>query len=81
MASPFDAYRMDDRVVVVTGAASGIGASTAEVLAAAGATVVCADLNAEGMKATLEAVEAAGARGIAVATDVTRRADVDDAQQ
>jgi 3-oxoacyl-[acyl-carrier protein] reductase len=78
MSNPLDAYRMNERVVVVTGAASGIGASTAEVLAAAGATVVCADLNADGMKATLEAVEAAGARGIAVATDVTRRADVEE---
>jgi NAD(P)-dependent dehydrogenase (short-subunit alcohol dehydrogenase family) len=39
MANPFDAYRLDDRVAVVTGAASGIGAATCEVLAAAGATV------------------------------------------
>ena len=78
MTSPFDAYRMDDRVVAVTGAASGIGASTAEILAAAGATVVCADLNDDGMKTTIEAVEAAGSRGIAVATDVTRRADVEE---
>ena len=43
--SPFDAYRMDGRVVIVTGAASGIGAQTCAVLGAAGTTVVCADLN------------------------------------
>jgi len=76
--SPLDAYRMDDRVVVVTGAASGIGAATCEVLAAAGAAIVCGDVNDDGMKATLEAVEAAGSRGIAVATDVTARADVEE---
>ena len=78
MSNPLDAYRMDDRVVVVTGAASGIGAATAEVLAAAGAVVVCADVNADGMKTTLEAIESAGSRGIAVATDVTRRVDVEE---
>ena len=77
MSGLFDAYRMDDRVVVVTGAASGIGAATCEVVAAAGASVVCADLNADGMKDTLGAIEAAWSRGIAVATDVTRRADVE----
>jgi 3-oxoacyl-[acyl-carrier protein] reductase len=77
MANPLDAYRMDDQVVVVTGAASGIGAATCEVLASAGATLVCGDVNADGMKATLESVDAAGSQGIAVATDVTRRADVE----
>jgi 3-oxoacyl-[acyl-carrier protein] reductase len=78
MSSPLDAYRMDDRVVVVTGAASGIGAATCEVLASAGASVVCGDLNDDGMKTTLGAIEAAGSRGIAVATDVTQRADVEE---
>jgi 3-oxoacyl-[acyl-carrier protein] reductase len=78
MTNPLDAYRMDERVVVVTGAASGIGAATCEVLAAAGAVLVCGDLNDDGMKATLESVEAAGSRGIAVATDVTARADVEE---
>jgi len=77
MTSPFDAYRMDGRVAVVTGAASGIGAATCEVLAAAGASVVCADLNADGLASTVEAVEAAGSRGIAVPTDVTKRAPVE----
>ena len=36
MASSLDAYRLDDRVAVVTGAASGIGAATCEVLARRG---------------------------------------------
>ncbi|MFA5882368.1 MAG: SDR family NAD(P)-dependent oxidoreductase [Acidimicrobiia bacterium] len=77
MTSPFDAYRMDGRVAVVTGAASGIGAATCEVLAAAGASVVCADLNADGLASTVAAVEAAGTRAHAVPTDVTKRAQVE----
>jgi 3-oxoacyl-[acyl-carrier protein] reductase len=76
MSNPFDAYRLDDRVAVVTGAASGIGAATCEVLAAAGATVVCGDVNADGLSSTLEKVSAAGGTAIAVTTDVTVRADV-----
>ena len=76
MSSPFDAYRLDDRVAVVTGAASGIGATTCEVLAAAGAAVVCADVNPDGLAETAAKVEAAGVRAIPVITDVTKRADV-----
>jgi 3-oxoacyl-[acyl-carrier protein] reductase len=77
MSSPLDAYRLDDRVAVVTGAASGIGAATCEVLAAAGATIVCGDLNTDGLDATVKAVGAAGSRAVAVAADVTARADVE----
>jgi 3-oxoacyl-[acyl-carrier protein] reductase len=76
MTSPFDAYRMDDRVVVVTGAASGIGAQTCAVLGAAGATVVCADVDTGGLDATVVAVEEAGGKALAVATDVTVRAEI-----
>jgi len=75
-SSPFDVYRMDDRVMVVTGAASGIGAETCAVLGAAGATVVCADLNEAGLAATVTAVGDAGGKALAVRTDVTKRADV-----
>ena len=78
MTNPLDAYRLDDRVAVVTGAASGIGAATCEVLAAAGATVVCGDLNADGLDATRgSGWPTWAARAIAVVTDVTVRADVE----
>jgi 2-keto-3-deoxy-L-fuconate dehydrogenase len=40
-------FRLDNRVALVTGGASGIGEATCRVLSAAGATVVVADLNAE----------------------------------
>ena len=77
MTNPFDAYRLDDRVAVVTGAASGIGAATCEVLAAAGATVVCGDVNADGLDTTVKRVADIGGDAIAVTTDVTARADVE----
>jgi 3-oxoacyl-[acyl-carrier protein] reductase len=76
MTSPFDAARLDDRVAVVTGAASGIGAATCEVLAAAGATVVCGDVNPDGLDETLERVRAVDGTASGLTTDVTVRADV-----
>jgi 3-oxoacyl-[acyl-carrier protein] reductase len=77
MSNPQDAYRLDDRVAVVTGAASGIGAATCEVLATAGATVVCGDIDADGLDDTVKRVADVGGRALAVPTDVTARADVE----
>jgi len=77
MSSLLDASRLDDRVAVVTGAASGIGAATCEVLAAAGATIVCGDVDDAGLAATRQRIEDAGGCAIVVTADVTARADVD----
>lgn len=53
--------RFQDRVAIVTGGGSGIGLATVKRLAAEGARVVAADLNADSAVAAAEAAKAAGA--------------------
>ncbi|MFF0043027.1 SDR family NAD(P)-dependent oxidoreductase [Streptomyces mirabilis] len=62
--------RLDDKIAVVTGAASGIGAATARRLAAEGAHTVVADLNSDGAKAVTEEIRAAGGSATAVTVDL-----------
>jgi 3-oxoacyl-[acyl-carrier protein] reductase len=64
---------LDGRVALVTGAASGIARASARQLAAAGATVVCADVNRAGADATATGI---GATAEAIALDVSDRAAV-----
>ena len=66
-----------DKVGLVTGAAQGIGRAIAEAYAAHGAGVVVADIDGDGARAVVEAINAAGGpRGVAVAMDVSAPADV-----
>jgi NAD(P)-dependent dehydrogenase (short-subunit alcohol dehydrogenase family) len=55
---------LKDKVIVVAGGASGIGAATATRLAAEGAQVVVGDVNIEGAEKTAAAIEAAGGRAL-----------------
>ena len=70
-------FGLTDKVAVVTGAASGIGQSVAEVLAQAGASVVVGDLDAEGVEATAKAIREAGGRAVAQGCDIASRDEVD----
>jgi NAD(P)-dependent dehydrogenase (short-subunit alcohol dehydrogenase family) len=65
-----DKFRLDDKVVIVTGASSGLGVSFAQACAEAGADVVLAARRVDKLDATARLVEAAGRRGLTVATDV-----------
>src|SRR5215216_2849988 len=64
------------KTIVITGAASGIGRSTALIFAREGANVVCADINAAGVKETAAAVNAKGSQTLGLKIDVTSRAEV-----
>ena len=65
-------YGLEGRVAVVTGAASGIGRATAELLAGMGARVVASDVDADGGEAVVSALRADGAEVRFVAADVAR---------
>lgn len=64
------------QVVVVTGAAGGIGRAAVLAFAQAGARVVAADLDAAGAQDAAAAARAAGAQALAVQVDVTSSASV-----
>lgn len=74
-ANPFETsglpHRYPDKVVLLTGAAAGIGRAAALRLAAEGATVWCADLNAEGAADTAMIVTGRGGTARSSAVDVS----------
>lgn len=70
------ANRMDGKTVVITGAASGMGAGIAAALAGEGACVVIADLDGDAADRAAESLRSTGARAIGVQADVAVRDDV-----
>ncbi|MEQ4617084.1 MAG: glucose 1-dehydrogenase [Corticimicrobacter sp.] len=70
--------RLQDKVAIVTGAASGFGAAIARTYVAQGARVAIADINEAGARALAQEL---GAQALPVACDVTRRSDIENLVQ
>src|ERR1700683_526369 len=68
--------KLEGKVAVITGAASGMGRATAIRFAAEGAGVVVADLNSQGAENVISEIAAAGGRAVYQRTDVSSEADI-----
>jgi NADP-dependent 3-hydroxy acid dehydrogenase YdfG len=66
-----------EKVVVITGASSGIGQSTAKFLARQGAKVVLGARRKNRIDEVVEEISAAGGKAVGYAVDVTKRAEVE----
>ena len=73
--------KLENKVAVITGAASGIGKEIAIEYAREGAKVVVADLNLDAAEQTVAELQANGAEALAVSMNVTSEKDVNDAIQ
>ena len=64
--------RLDGRVAIITGAASGIGCETAMLFAKEGAKVVVADWDEAGGETTVNMLKEAGSEAMFIKTDVSK---------
>lgn len=68
------AFRLDNRIALVTGGSGGIGGAICRLFANVGARVACLDLDADRAQATAAAIEANGGRAIGIGCDVASEA-------
>ena len=68
--------RFQDKVVVITGAASGFGRAAVHKFASEGAKIVAADIDADGLESLVGAVSGQGGEIAGIRTDVTKTADI-----
>jgi NAD(P)-dependent dehydrogenase (short-subunit alcohol dehydrogenase family) len=68
---------LDGKVAVLTGAARGIGAGTAELLAERGATVALVDRDEAGIREVAERIESAGGKALALRADLSEMAQIE----
>ncbi len=68
--------KLEGKVAVITGAASGMGRASAMLFAKEGAAVVVADLNSQGGEMVISEIAATGGRAVFQRTDVTSEADI-----
>lgn len=67
--------RLEGRVVIVTGAARGIGKAYALALAKEGADVVVSDILSDGAKTTVSEIKKSGGRSLAVVGDISKESE------
>ncbi|NIA52462.1 SDR family oxidoreductase [Massilia sp. TW-1] len=68
--------KLDGRVAIVTGAAGGLGAEAARVLAAHGARVAIVDIDGEGARRVAAGIDAQGGQALALQCDIASEAEV-----
>lgn len=68
--------RLDGRVCIITGGASGIGKSIAMIMGAEGARIVACDVNMNGIKEVVDQVKIAGGEAVACEVDISKKEQV-----
>jgi 3-oxoacyl-[acyl-carrier protein] reductase len=76
--SAFENISYAGQVVIVTGAASGIGKSTAQLIASRGAQVVCLDLNQAGLIDVVASITKVGNQAVSYQLDIAKQNQINE---